>query len=151
MHPTIKIQTSSPAAHESREDTNNRSMLAPAPRLDSGLTLRPISLGSLEILRQLGNPLAAAETQLTEIDSRALTEFLWVHAAPVETVLDLVYTTPSRVPRAVAEFALSVKPTELSRIMTALVADRAGIEAASAAPLPDPDMPESPNEPARLP
>ena len=151
MPPTIKIQTATPSALESRDDVNNRSMLAPAPRLDSGLTLRPISLGSLEILRQLGNPLAAAETQLTDIDTRALTEFLWVHAAPVETVLDMVFSTPARVPRAVAEFALTVKPAELSRIMTALVADRAGIEAASAAPLPDPDMPPSPNEPARLP
>ncbi len=151
MRPSINIQTGSPAAHESREDVNNRSMLAPAPRLESGLTLRPISLGSLEILRQLGNPLAASETKMDELDTRVLTEFLWVHAAPIDTVLDMVYGTPTRVPRAVAEFALAIKPTELSRIMSALVADRAGIEAASAAPLPDPDMPDSPNEPARLP
>ncbi len=151
MHPTIKIQTGSLASQESREDTNNRSMLAPAPRLDSGLTLRPISLGSLEILRQLGNPLAAAGNDATELDTRTLIEFLWVHAAPIDSVLDMVFGTPARVPRAVAEFALGIKPSELSRITTALVADRAHIEAASAAPLPDPDMPESPNEPARLP
>ncbi len=149
MHPTINIQTGAPA--ETREDVNNRAMLAPASRLESGLTLRPISLGSLEILRQLGNPLAAAGNDATDLDTRTLTEFLWVHAAPIETVLDMAYSTPASVPRAVAEFALAIKPSELSRITAVLVADRASIEAASAAPLPDPDMPPSPNEPARLP
>ena len=36
---TISIST--------REDSNNRSMVQPSARLESGLTLRPISLGSL--------------------------------------------------------------------------------------------------------
>ena len=49
--PTISIST--------REDENNRSMIQPPACTESGLTLRPISLGSLEVLRQLGNPLSA--------------------------------------------------------------------------------------------
>ena len=50
--PTISIST--------REDENNRSMIQPPARTESGLSLRPISLGSLVVLRQLGNPLAPA-------------------------------------------------------------------------------------------
>ncbi len=150
MAPPISIQTPDNIPGMNREDGNNRSMVAPAPRLQSGLILRPISLGSLEVLRQLGNPLAAADDTL-EVDSRALTEFLWVHAAPQDAVLDAVYNTPTRVPRMVAEFAMNVSPGELHRITAALAADRAAVEAASAAPLPDPDLPESPNAHAPLP
>ncbi len=150
MPPSISIKTPENLPPLNREDGNNRSMVAPPPRLQSGLTLRPISLGSLEVLRQLRNPLSAADAS-AEIDTRALTEFLWVHSAPQDVVLDAVYNTPSRVPRMVAEFAMSVSPTELQRITAALAADRADVEAASAAPLPDPDLPESPNEPTRLP
>ncbi len=148
--PPISIKTPDTPQLLSREDGNNRSMVAPPPRLQSGLTLRPISLGSLEVLRQLGNPLAAADAS-AEIDTRALTEFLWVHSAPQDVVLDAVYNTPSRVPRMVAEFAMSVSPTELHRITAALSADRAAVESASAAPVPDPELPESPNAPTRLP
>ena len=54
--PSISIST--------REDSNNRSMVQPSARLESGLTLRPISLGSLEILRQLGNGLGEGGFQL---------------------------------------------------------------------------------------
>ena len=50
---------------QSREDSNNRSMIQPPARTESGLTLRPISLGSLEILRQLGNPLSAGNAQIS--------------------------------------------------------------------------------------
>ena len=56
--PTISIST--------REDENNRSMIQPPARTESGLTLRPISLGSLEVLRQLGNPLSAGNAELTK-------------------------------------------------------------------------------------
>ena len=58
--PTISIST--------REDENNRSMIQPPARTESGLTLRPISLGSLEDLRQLGNPLSAGNAELTNGD-----------------------------------------------------------------------------------
>lgn len=71
--PTISIST--------REDENNRSMIQPPARTESGLTLRPISLGSLEVLRQLGNPLSTGNAELTNIGIGILTEFIWVHAA----------------------------------------------------------------------
>ena len=51
--PTISIST--------REDENNRSMIQPPARTESGLSLRPISLGLLKVLRQLGNPLASGD------------------------------------------------------------------------------------------
>lgn len=140
---TVKIQT--------REDTNNRAMLAPPAKMANGLALRPISLGSLEILRQLGNPLATADAGLEDIDTRTLTEFLWVHAAPVDEVVETVYNLPSQVARKAALFALNVSPADLPGIMAAVKGDRDAVLSASAEPLPDPDAPESPNAPAPRP
>lgn len=42
---------------QTREDENNRSIVKPAAQVGK-LTLRPLSLGSLELLRQIGNALA---------------------------------------------------------------------------------------------
>ena len=134
--PTISIST--------REDNNNRSMVQPATRTESGLTLRPISLGSLEILRHLGNPLSSGDTNMTTIDTHTLTEFIWVHAAPLEEVVDTVYNTPSQVNRKAALFAMSISPAELRTITASLSADQAAVQAASA--IPQPDATDSPNE-----
>lgn len=134
--PTISIST--------REDENNRSMVQPPARTESGLTLRPISLGSLEVLRQLGNPLASGNTELTDIDTGILTEFIWVHAAPLEEVMETVYNAPSQVKRRAAQFAMTISPAELRVITSALSADQAALQAASA--IPQPDSTDSPNE-----
>lgn len=130
---------------QTREDSNNRAMLAPPTRTTSGVTLRPISLGSLEILRQLNNSLATAEADMGEIDTRTLTEFLWVHGAPIDEVLDTVYNHPTQVGLKATAFAMSISPAELRGITTSLAADRAAIQSASAEPIPDPDSPTSPN------
>ena len=135
--PTISIST--------REDENNRSMIQPPARTESGLSLRPISLGSLEVLRQLGNPLASGDADMSNIDTRTLTEFIWVHAAPLDEVVETVYNAPSQVNRKAALFAMSISPAELRGITTSLAADRAAIQSASAEPIPDPDSPTSPN------
>ena len=134
--PTISIST--------REDNNNRSMVQPATRTESGLTLRPISLGSLEILRHLGNPLSSGDTNMTTIDTHTLTEFIWVHAAPLEEVVDTVYNAPSQVGRKAALFAMTISPAELRTITASLSADQAAVQAASAIPLPEEH--DSPNE-----
>ena len=130
-----------------REESNNRSMPAPESKTKSGIVLRGISLGSLEILRQLANPLSTAEADLSAVDTRVLAEFLWVHGAPIEEVLDTVYNTPTQVARKAAAFALQISPAELHSITGALAADRAAIRSASAEPLPDADAPASPNVP----
>ena len=130
-----------------REESNNRAMLAPESKTKSGITLRAISLGSLEILRQLANPLSTAEADLSAVDTRVLAEFLWVHGAPIEEVLDTVYNTPTQVAVKAAAFALQISPAELRSITGALAADRAAIRSASAEPLPDADAPASPNVP----
>ena len=130
---------------QSREDNNNRAMLAPPTRTTSGVTLRPISLGSLEILRQLNNSLATAEADMGEIDTRTLTEFLWVHGAPIDEVLDTVYNYPTQIGLKATAFAMSISPAELRVFTSSLVADRAAIQSASAEPIPDPDSPTSPN------
>ena len=122
-------------------------MLAPESKTRSGIVLRAISLGSLEILRQLANPLSTAEADLSAVDTRVLAEFLWVHGAPIEEVLDTVYNTPTQVARKAAAFALQISPAELHSITGALAADRAAIRSASAEPLPDADAPASPNVP----
>ena len=130
-----------------REESNNRAMLAPESKTRSGIVLRAISLGSLEILRQLANPLSTAEADLSAVDMRVLAEFLWVHGAPIEEVLDTVYNTPTQVARKAAAFALQISPAELRSITGALAADRAAIRSAGAEPLPDADAPASPNVP----
>lgn len=134
--PTISIS--------SREDSNNRSLVQPPVRTESGLSLRPISLGSLEVLRQLGNPLASGNTELTDIDTGILTEFIWVHAAPLDEVMETVYNAPSQVKRRAAQFAMTISPAELRIITAALSADQAALQAASA--IPQPDSTASPNE-----
>ena len=131
-----------------REESNNRAMLAPESKTRSGIVLRAISLGSLEILRQLANPLSTAEADLSAVDTRVLAEFLWVHGAPIEEVLDTVYNTPTQVARKAAAFALQISPAELRSITGALAADRAAIRSAGAEPLPDADAPASPNVPS---
>ena len=134
--PTISIS--------SREDSNNRSMVQPPVRTKSGLSLRPISLGSLEVLRQLGNPLASGDADMTNIDTHTLTEFIWVHAAPLDEVVETVYNAPSQVNRKAALFAMNISPAELRTITSALSADQASLQAASA--IPQPDATDSPNE-----
>ena len=134
--PTISIS--------SREDSNHRSLVQPPVRTESGLSLRPISLGSLEVLRQLGNPLASGNTELTDIDTGILTEFIWVHAAPLDEVIETVYNAPSQVKRRAAQFAMTISPAELRVITSALSADQAALQAASA--IPQPDSTDSPNE-----
>lgn len=134
--PTISIS--------SREDSNNRSLVQPPARTESGLSLRPISLGSLEVLRQLGNPLASGNAELTNIDTGILTEFIWVHAAPLDEVMETVFNAPSQVKRRAAQFAMTISPAELRVITAALSADQASVQAASA--IPQPDSTDSPNE-----
>ena len=80
-----------------------------------------------------------------EIDTRTLTEFLWVHGAPIDEVLDTVYNHPTQVGLKATAFAMSISPAELRGITTSLAADRAAIQSASAEPIPDPDSPTSPN------
>ena len=51
-------------------------MLASESKTKSGIVLRAISLGPLEILRQLANPLSTAEADLSAVDTRVPVEFL---------------------------------------------------------------------------
>ncbi len=119
-------------------------MIQPPARTESGLSLRPISLGSLEVLRRLGNPLASGDADMTNIDTRTLTEFICVHAAPLDEVVETVYNAPSQVNRKAALFAMSISPAELRTITSALSADQAALQDASS--IPQPDSSDTPNE-----
>lgn len=132
---------------QTREDTNARSMLAPENTSIAGLTLRPISLGSMELLRQIGNTLATGETE-TDIDSHTLAEFIWIHAAPKEEVIETVYDYPSQVSKKVTLFCMDISPADISKVAASLAGDRAAVIAASARPLDEEN--ESPNAPTHL-
>lgn len=129
---------------QTRENINARSMLAPESTGIAGLTLRPISLGSMELLRQVNNPLATGDTEV-EIDSHTLAEFIWIHAAPLDEIMETVYDYPSQVGKKVTLFCMNISPTDISKVATSLAGDRAAVIAASARPLNEGN--ESPNAP----
>lgn len=128
-----------------RDSINNASMVAPATTEVASLQLRPISLGSLEILRQIGNPLATGE-ELADIDTHTVAEFVWVHAAPMDFVVDTAYNRPSQVAKEVALFCLGVSPADIKAITSVLASDQRAVQSASAIPIPDSDT-DSPNAP----
>lgn len=121
---------------QTREDENNRSIVKPAAQVGK-LTLRPLSLGSLELLRQIGNALATGGAALDNLEPHTLTEYIWVHAAPLQDVLEAVYNHPEQVARKVAEFAMDISPADLQGIAAALSGDCAAIQAAGAVPAED--------------
>ncbi len=121
---------------QTREDENNRSIVKPAAQVGK-LTLRPLSLGSLELLRQIGNALATGGAALDNLEPHTLTEYIWVHAAPLPDVLETVYNHPEQVARKVAEFAMDISPGDLKGIAAALSGDCAAIQAAGAVPAED--------------
>ena len=129
---------------QTRENMNARSMLAPESTGIAGLTLRPISLGSMELLRQVNNPLATSDTEV-EIDSHTLAEFIWIHAAPLDEIMETVYDYPSQVGKKVTLFCMNISPTDISKVAASLAGDRAAVIAASARPLNEGN--ESPNAP----
>ena len=132
---------------QTREDTNARSMLAPENTSIAGLTLRAISLGSMELLRQIGNPLATGETE-TDIDSHTLAEFIWVHAAPLQEVVETVYDFPTQVGKKVTLFCMDISPADISKVAASLAGERAAVIAASARPLDEEN--ENPNAQTHL-
>lgn len=103
---------------QTREDENNRSIVRPAAQVGK-LTLRPLSLGSLELLRQIGNGLATGGAALDNLEAHTLTEYIWAHAAPLQDVLETVYNHPEQAARKVAEFAMDISPADLKGIAAA--------------------------------
>lgn len=123
-----------PISIQTREDTNNASILQPIQQIGK-LTLRPLSLGSIEILRSIGNPLATGNIAAIEtLDTSAFAQFIWVHAAAQEEVLDIVFNRISELARAVTTFALAISPADLQAVAKSLQGDMSAIEAASAQP-----------------
>jgi len=123
---SISIQT--------REERNNASMLQASAKV-AGLTLRPISLGSLEILRSIGNPLASGNPEdLSHIDTSVFAQFIWVHAAPQDEVLDIVFNRTSELARTVTIFALQISPHDLQAVANSMQGDLSAVAAASAQP-----------------
>ena len=131
---------------QTREDENNRSIVRPAAQVGK-LTLRPLSLGSLELLRQMGNGLATGGAALDNLEAHTLTEYIWAHAAPLQDVLETVYNHPEQVARKVAEFAMDISPADLKGIAAALSGDCAAIQAAGAVPADNEQEDGSPNAP----
>ena len=134
MSPSISIS--------SRESLNNASMIAPAAQPAKSLRLRPISLGSLELLRQMDNPLASG-ADAAELDMHTIAEFIWVHAAPLEEAIETVFNHSAQVSQSVARFCMQVSPADIRNIAASLSGEQASILAASAIPLPNEDDSDS--------
>ena len=130
---------------ETRDTLNAASMLQPAQKVGE-LTLRPLSLGSLELLRIIGNPLASGNSAALEnIDTSVFAQYIWVHAAPQEKVVDIIFNRIGALAEAVTVFSLAISPADLQLIAQSLQGDLGAIEAASAQP--EPTESDNPNAP----
>ncbi|MFI3244035.1 MAG: hypothetical protein R3Y56_07280 [Akkermansia sp.] len=130
---------------ETRDTTNNASIITPAAKVGN-LTMRPISLGSIELLREIGNPLASGnQTMIDSLDASIFAQFIWVHAAPIDEVVDTIYNDLSSLARKVTVFSLNISPQDLNALAANLQRDLGAIEAASAQP--EESDSESPNAP----
>ncbi|MFI3243776.1 MAG: hypothetical protein R3Y56_05950 [Akkermansia sp.] len=133
---------------ETRNDTNNASILAPTAQVGN-VTMRPISLGSIELLRAIGNPLASGnQTMIDSLDTTIFAQFIWVHAAPIDEVVDTIYNKLSTLAQKVTVFSLNVSPQDLQALAANMQKDLGAIEVASAQP--EESDNESPNAPTPL-
>ncbi len=130
---------------ETRDNTNNASIIAPASKVGN-VTMRPISLGSIELLRAIGNPLASGnQTMIDSLDTSIFAQFIWVHAAPLDEVVDTIYNDLASLARKVTVFSLNISPQDLQALASNMQKDMSAIEAASAQPEEKDD--DSPNAP----
>lgn len=113
-----------------REKNIAAAIIAPE---SSPLGLRRVSPASLTMLQMLGNPLA--NLRLDESLYFDLLQFAWLHAAPLETVRELVVqeaTSPGVVALAVLEWSETLPVDYLTHLAAELSGDFSRISAAMA-------------------
>lgn len=96
------------------------------------LELRPVTVGSIVLLIEMGNRLFAEDDADSGGDFDELAsviEFLWVHAAPIEDVLDLADDPPRR-SRAIRAFGMEIELPDLRQFAEDFGQLRQRIEAA---------------------
>jgi hypothetical protein len=114
------------------------------PRELCGLTVRPITAGSLDLLYLTGNMLFSADAPAKAgSEIAAIAEFLWIHTAPLEEVLDAA-EDPALFRRKTRAFALQVDIDDLGKITAAISAAGEQIAAATV----EPEAPEGSGETA---
>ena len=124
-----------------RENKQTETLLAgdAAQQLSGGLTVRPISFGTMLVFRRLGHPFgglaAGAELTLTQ---EHLAQALWVMCAPWEQVRSLTRGGDmDAVADAVLDFAATVSPEQLAEFTRYLAGEKEAADTAAAVVLPD--------------
>jgi hypothetical protein len=109
------------------------------------LAVRPVTFGSLLLLRKLGNPLASAmETgrPVRAENMEAVVEFLWVQCAPLEDVKRIVCGLRlggdrSELDAALIDFAIGLTPAAVQAALAEITRQQGAIRAAAADVIPD--------------
>jgi len=134
-------------------ETNRLKLLSSAfrehPLTCGDLTLRPVTAGSMAILLQVGNGLftaeeleegAAPEASKPYADLDALFEFIWVHTAPIEEVLEMVENGDlNDLHKAARRVGLTLSFDDLSSFQEQFVKVALGIQAAKVEAIPEGD------------
>ena len=77
-----------------------------------------------------------------------LSEFIFIHAAPIEEVERVVYSALSELPKAADRFFAKIPEDRLGDVVAAIVLDAKQIEAAQAEAIPRPGASRSKNAPS---
>lgn len=127
---------------ETRENIQDE-VLALGESVVDGLTLRPITFGTLLVLRKLGNPLGTAlegrSVPSTE-DLEALAEFMWVQAAPWHEVKRLAASgDKDAVSAAVLDWAERLTPAQMQAAVASIGRHGTHVAAVATDVIPDKD------------
>ena len=133
-----------------RQTILDRAMTEPAStEVLPGVKVRKISLQTLSMLARIGSPLAQID-RLSSDDIRNLSvpdiaEFVFIHAAPPQAVRYCVYQDRSALAERADEFCAKFALSDFSKILTAITADAAAIQAAQVSVVPDSALAQSKN------
>lgn len=137
-----------------REKILNDAMMAPdAVEVCPGVRVRRMSMQSLAMCSRVGvkipgpDDLKSAETPEDAFRVfPAISEFVFIHAAPIEAVEECVYVKPSLLARNADRFLTKIPVDKLVDVFLAISADQAAISAAETKI--DSEAPDSKNTPS---
>lgn len=114
-----------------------------------GITLRPLSPGSFDLLQRLGNALVAGGAGVTHAEAHAAAiEYIWIHSAPLEQVMTII--GPEDLPKdEIARLHWEIPMPELLGFLSAFQGQAERMAAAMAETVPEGD--DEPGKPQTLP
>ena len=137
-----------------RDTLQNDALCTIAQPVQCGsLSVRPVTFGSLLLLRKLGNPLAAAMESGRPVqtqDMESIVEFLWVQCAPWQDVKRIVCSLRpgsdrSELDAALIDFAVGLTPDTVKAALEEFKHQQDAISAAAADVIPDNDRKKGKN------